>query len=175
MAGKIVVATDGSETGNRALDCAAELSGKLGRDLCIVHVLMHGRPSKEFSRMAEAEGLIEHVSSAETYQSRSLPASLGAFLETAEDEVAMARAIAAVGDEVIAAAKRRTQEAGAKQVTTHVRSGDYADEILEVAESEDADMIVIGRRGLGRVREAVLGSVSQKVLHHAPCTVVIVH
>jgi nucleotide-binding universal stress UspA family protein len=44
-----------------------------------------------------------------------------------------------------------------------------------VAEAENAEMIVLGRRGLGRVREVLLGSVSQKVLHQADCTVIIVH
>ncbi len=46
--------------------------------------------------------------------------------------------------------------------------------ILDVAEAEKADLLVMGRRGLGRVREVLLGSVSQKVLHHADCKVVIV-
>ncbi|MDA9979804.1 universal stress protein, partial [Yoonia sp.] len=55
-----------------------------------------------------------------------------------------------------------------------VRNGDFADEILEVAEEQNVDMIVIGSRGLGKFREAILGSVSQKVLHHAKQTVVIV-
>jgi len=64
--------------------------------------------------------------------------------------------------------------ARALNVTTQICAGDIADEILDVADVEMADTLVLGRRGLGRVREALLGSVSQKVLHHAACTVVIV-
>ena len=60
-------------------------------------------------------------------------------------------------------------------MTAQVCAGDTAEEILDVAEAEKADVLVLGRRGLGRVREVLLGSVSQKVLHHADCTVVIVH
>jgi len=55
-----------------------------------------------------------------------------------------------------------------------VRKGDYAEEILNAAKEFDADMIVIGSRGLGLLKSTVLGSVSQKVLHHASCSVVTV-
>lgn len=175
MSGKIVIATDGSETGKRALDCAAELSAKLGRDLCIVHVLMHGRPPKEFSRLAEAEGLVEPVARATNWTGARLPASLGDYFASAEDEVMLARSVAVLGEQVIERARERASGAGAQNVTARLCAGDYADEIVDIAEEEGADMIVIGRRGLGRVRETLLGSVSQKVLHNAPCTVVIVH
>jgi nucleotide-binding universal stress UspA family protein len=55
-----------------------------------------------------------------------------------------------------------------------VAAGDYADEILDMAEAEEASMIVMGRRGLGRLREVLLGSVTQKVLHATDRTLVIV-
>ena len=51
---------------------------------------------------------------------------------------------------------------------------DYGEEILNAAKEFDADMIVIGSRGLGLLKSNVLGSVSQKVLHHAGCSVVTV-
>jgi nucleotide-binding universal stress UspA family protein len=174
MAETIVVATDGSETGTRAVDCAAELSNKLGRDLSIVHVLMHGRPPKEWTRLAEAEHLVEHVSSKGTLADQRVPASMEGLLASAENEAETARVVSVIGDQIVARAKRRATEAGARNIKTQICAGDYADEILDLAEAENADMIVIGRRGLGRIREAVLGSVSQKVLHQAPCTVVVV-
>ena len=71
-------------------------------------------------------------------------------------------------------AEERCGELGVDVAETSVRSGDYADEIIEAAESAGADMIVIGSRGLGPVKRTVLGSVSQKVLHHATQTVVVV-
>ena len=147
MGDKIVVATDGSDTGRRAVDFAAALSNKLGHSLCIVHVLMHGRPAKEFAKMAEVEGLAK----------------------PADDSM-----IAALGEHVAGSARQRAEEAGARDVTTRICVGDIADEILDVAEAETADILVMGRRGLGRVREVLLGSVSQKVLHHANCKVVII-
>jgi len=152
MGDKIVVATDGSDTGRRAVDFAATLSNKLGHSLCIVHVLMHGRPAKEFAKMAEVEGLAK----------------------PADDSGGTARMIAALGEHVAGSARQRAEEAGARDVTTRICVGDIADEILDAAEAETADILVMGRRGLGRVREVLLGSVSQKVLHHANCKVVII-
>lgn len=175
MSEKIVVAADGSEASNRAVDLAAELSAKLERDLCVVHVMLHGRPTAEFKHFAETEGLVEAVADSAGVPKSSSLASLHGLFASAEDEVQTARLTVALGEHVAATAKTRAEDAGARNVTARTCVGDCADEILDVAKAENALMIVMGRRGLGRVREAFLGSVSQKVLHHAPCTVVIVH
>ena len=174
MAGKIVVATEGSDTGRRAVDFAATLSTKLGQPLCIVHVLMLGRPTKEFAKMAEVEGLAKPVRKSGGTGRIDDPAVLGGMFPSAEDEIETARMITALGERIAVSAKNRAEEAGALDVTTRICAGDIADEILDVAEAEKADILVLGRRGLGRVREVLLGSVSQKVLHHADCKVVIV-
>jgi len=175
MGGKIVVAADGSESGNRAVDLAAELSAKLERDLCIVHVMLYGRPTAEFKHFAETEGLVESVADSASVRGGSRSASLHGLFASAADEVHTAKLTIALGEHVAATAKTRAEDAGGRNVTARTCVGDCADEILDVAEAEKAEMIVMGRRGLGRVREALLGSVSQKVLHHAPCAVVIVH
>lgn len=57
--------------------------------------------------------------------------------------------------------------------TLAVRSGDPATAILEVAEKEHADLIVMGTRGLGTAERWLMGSVSDKVLHHAHCNVLV--
>lgn len=174
MADKIVVATDGSNTGHRAVDFAATLSMKFGQPLCIVHVLMHGRPTKEFQMMAEIEGLAKPVGKSGGTNWISDPAALVGLFPSAEDEIGTAHMITALGEHIAASAKIRAEEAGALNVTTRICIGDIADEILDVAQDEQADILVLGRRGLGRVREVLLGSVSQKVLHHANSKVVIV-
>lgn len=174
MAERIVVATDGSDTGHRAVEFAATLSKKLGQALCIVHVLMHGRPSEEFAKMAEIEGLAKPARKSGGTGGMADPAAFGGLFPGAEDEIGTARMITALGEHVAESAKKRAEEAGARDVTTRICAGDIADEILDVAEAEKADILVLGRRGLGRVREVLLGSVSQKVLHHADCKVVIV-
>jgi nucleotide-binding universal stress UspA family protein len=59
------------------------------------------------------------------------------------------------------------------KVETHSPKGDAADGIIAVAEREGADLIVLGSRGM-RGAKRLLGSVPNKVSHHAPCDVLIV-
>jgi nucleotide-binding universal stress UspA family protein len=63
---------------------------------------------------------------------------------------------------------------GIDEVQTHAREGDPADAILDVAEEVDADLIVVGNKGMTGARRFLLGSVPNKVSHHAPCSVIIV-
>ena len=58
--------------------------------------------------------------------------------------------------------------------TLKVAIGDPAAGIIEIADKEKADLIILGSRGLGAIKGVVLGSVSQKVTYHAACPVMIV-
>ena len=118
--------------------------------------------------MAEIEGLALPTAP-------DAPTGLAVPFPSAADELVTAKAVTALGEHIADRANRRAEAGGARNVTARVCAGDIADEILDIAEAENADILVMGRRGLGRMREALLGSVSQKVLHHADCTVVIVH
>jgi 3-phenylpropionate/trans-cinnamate dioxygenase ferredoxin reductase component len=82
-----------------------------------------------------------------------------------------------VGDPLIGAVKVEQSAAlrpDVLDVTTRVEEGDPADRIVETAEREDADLVVVGSRGLSGVRRWVLGSVSDRVAHYAPADVLIV-
>ena len=58
-------------------------------------------------------------------------------------------------------------------VETTVRGGAPADQIVRAADELDADLVVVGGRGKGAMEAIVLGSVAYRVLHHAPCPVLI--
>jgi nucleotide-binding universal stress UspA family protein len=60
-------------------------------------------------------------------------------------------------------------------VTTVLRHGDPAEEILRLVREQPVDLICIGARGRGRITGALLGSVSAAVLHHSPVPVVVLH
>jgi nucleotide-binding universal stress UspA family protein len=60
------------------------------------------------------------------------------------------------------------------ELDTHAREGDPAEVIIEVANEQQADLIVVGSRGLTGIKRFLLGSVSNKISHHAPCSVMIV-
>lgn len=69
--------------------------------------------------------------------------------------------------------KQVADKSGVK-IETVIAEGDAASNIVGYAHKENFDLIIIGSRGLGRFKEMVLGSVSNKVLHHAKCSVLIV-
>ncbi|MGQ9544043.1 MAG: universal stress protein [Candidatus Bathyarchaeia archaeon] len=83
------------------------------------------------------------------------------------------RPIEESGRAVIEKAKRMVDSAGLS-ASTRLETGQVADIILNVAKEEGTDLIVIGSRGLSGVKRFFLGSVSNKVSHHAPCPVLIV-
>ncbi len=64
-------------------------------------------------------------------------------------------------------------EAGGRIAGAHLRTGSPVDEILSVAEEIGAGLIVVGSRGLGGVKRLLMGSVSEGVVHHAPCPVLV--
>ena len=68
----------------------------------------------------------------------------------------------------------RVKAAGGTVVGTHLRMGQVALEIVALAEELGADLIVMGSRGLGGVRRALMGSVSDSVVRHAHCPVLVV-
>ena len=60
-------------------------------------------------------------------------------------------------------------------MTVRSIAGDPADVLLGVAEELDAAVIVVGNKGIGSLKRFVLGNVPSKVVHHAPCSIFIVH
>ena len=78
-----------------------------------------------------------------------------------------------VGDSVTARAVRAAEAEGV-EVRSHAHEGDPAETILNIASEQNADLIVVGSRGLSGIRRFLLGSVSQKVSEHATCNVMIV-
>jgi nucleotide-binding universal stress UspA family protein len=64
---------------------------------------------------------------------------------------------------------------GPVNVTTHALQGDPADALLTLCEDLDADLLVIGNRGMRGAKRFLLGSVSNRCAHHAPCSILIVH
>jgi nucleotide-binding universal stress UspA family protein len=75
--------------------------------------------------------------------------------------------------ETLEQASTAMREAGV-DVETHAREGDPADAILDVAEEENADLIVVGNKGMTGAKRFLLGSVPNKISHHAPCSVMII-
>jgi nucleotide-binding universal stress UspA family protein len=144
MFARIVVGTDGSETARHAVREATELAKQTGATLDVVSAYEPVGQSRLREERMEAPTDIEHM------------------VNPHEDVDAMLRDAAA--------------EIGSAGVTarTFARQGDPADAILDVAEEENADLIVVGNKGMTGAKRFLLGSVPNKVSHHAPCSVLIV-
>jgi nucleotide-binding universal stress UspA family protein len=140
----IVVGTDGSETAKEAVRQATELAKSLGAS---VHLVSAYEPVPEGRLRRERE---------------QVPDDLQWMVNPRED---VANTLKDAGEEL--------EEAGVK-VETHPREGDPADAILDVAEEENADLIVVGNKGMTGAKRFLLGSVPNKVSHHAPCSVLII-
>ncbi len=172
MITNIVLATDGSSSAGKALDTAIDLATKHDAKLTVVHVLTHDHPSAELRRMLDVEHLDEPVP-VQKDKSGGTSSAVGRLLKAGMDSQEI-RAITILGEQILKSASKTASKAGVKSVDTMAREGDYANNILDVADSIDADLIVIGRRGLSKLKGFVTGSVSNKVSQRANCSVLTV-
>jgi nucleotide-binding universal stress UspA family protein len=141
----IVVGTDGSAMATSAVRYAIDLARELGARLQIVSAY-------------------EPVSDQRLRNERiEVPKDLQWIINPHEDVLAM-----------LDRARADAQLAGVEHVETFARQGDAADAILDVAEEQRSDLIVVGNRGMTGAKRFLLGSVPNKVSHHAPCSVLIV-
>lgn len=69
---------------------------------------------------------------------------------------------------------RRIAEEYGVEVTTEIRAGNAAQELLRAAREQEADLIVLGAKGHNVIRDFLLGSTTDRVTHHAPCSVLVV-
>ena len=144
MFGSIVVGTDGSETASEAVRQATELAKAVGASIDLVSAY-------------------EPVSSARLREeAQQVPKDMEWMVNPREDV-----------DATLETAGKQIEEAGV-EVQTFAREGDPADAILDVAEERNADLIVVGNKGMTGAKRFLLGSVPNKVSHHAPCSVLII-
>ncbi|SMY07022.1 universal stress protein [Flavimaricola marinus] len=78
------------------------------------------------------------------------------------------------GASMIARAEEIAKEEGKTFASTNILSGPPGDAILSCARDKDADLVILGRRGLGSLRGVLMGSVSQNLAAHADCAVMTV-
>lgn len=178
MAHNILAATDGSETADRAVAHAIELAKGLGGSLCFVHVLSSERPGEGLRDYAEAEHLVEPArQSSQAVPTPGAGRPAGYWEGLAPDEHTgdgESWLSVAAGENILREAVNRALSAGVGEVDSATLEGAPGEMIVSEAVSRGADMIVLGSRGLGALRGMLQGSVSQKVVTHASCTVVVV-
>lgn len=174
MAKRILTAIDGSDNAKRAVEVAAELAKDLKAKLYLVHVVGSGPISPALAHMAE----IEHITSEQRSSGPQNVANVVGNLATVEKAFtspAVAEEIHhALGQRLLKDAAAKAREIGAGSVEVMLREGKAAEAILEAAKRVDADLIVLGTRGLSELKELLLGGVSHKVVQLSPCSCLVV-
>ena len=172
MIKSIVLAIDGSIHARHAQKVAIDLASKYDAQLTLVHVLTRDHPPKEFSHMAEVE-LLSDSRKPQASEKENTYSAVARFVGSTNDSNE-ARVIVLLGEKIVNEASANARKAGVTNVTAEILTGDYANSILEVANKADADIIVMGRRGLSNLEGFVTGSVSHKVSQRAECSVLTV-
>jgi nucleotide-binding universal stress UspA family protein len=144
---KILLATDGSREAELAFASAADLSQKTGSELHVVYV-----------------GHLPLVS----YESPGAT-TLDPDLQRRMQEGAEKETRTKLDEQL-----QRVRESGAEVAEAHARLGRPDVEIVGLADELGAGLIVLGSRGLGSLRRALMGSVSDSVVRHAHCPVLVV-
>jgi nucleotide-binding universal stress UspA family protein len=142
---KILLATDGSKDAKLATTTAADLATSTGSELHVVSVF----PASAYVH---------------PYYEDHFPEAAERLRREAREE----------RQEMLDEQVDRVQETGGDVAQTHIRTGETAEEIVTLAEETGAGLIVMGSKGLGGIKRALIGSVSATVVPHAHCPVMVV-
>ena len=145
---KILLATDGSEEAILAAHIAADLANKTDSELHIVHANPRIAPHRPGYYVGP-----EVIEGAAEKERKLLDREAHRLLEAQVEQV---------------------RTAGGPTAQTHLRIGRVDEEIVATAEELGAGLIVVGSRGQGGMRRALMGSVSDSVVRHAHCPVMVV-
>ena len=154
MINRILVPIDGSEHSRKALEFAADIAQRFNASVVLVHVV---------STAALLPAPVPQVGVPVTPEGVPPPVF----------PTKMAEDMTKLGSELLARQSGEVEKRGLT-VKNVLEKGEPVEKILQTAKNERCDLIVIGARGLGKMRALLLGSVSDGVVHRAPCPVLVV-
>jgi nucleotide-binding universal stress UspA family protein len=146
MINKILVAIDGSSASNRAVAMAADLAMKYDASLQFLNVIRDMQVPPQLMKMAKVEKIGQGRIDVLEY----------------------------VANQILGDAERQAKNSGVKKIQKTIDHGDPASAIAKRAKRHNVDLVVLGTRGLGKVKGALLGSVSRKVANICDVNCVIV-
>ena len=159
MYGKILVPYDGSEPSNKAMNHAVHIAKLMGSgsEVILLHVIAEFPTYHYIERPAR---------SIKTGEKTTLSQYLKEVYELMEES----------GRDILDKKKEEIRKSSGFEIVTKLLAGHISNTIIDFAEKEKADLIVIGnvgRSGISRIR--TLGSVSRSVSERAPCPIMIIH
>jgi len=145
---RILVGVDGSAPSLKAVDFGADLASKYNAELILLKVVGDRPP--------ELDAAVEQYAHSE-------------HMRTTEAELVLTMA-----DNILDNARNEARTKGAMRIVAEPAFRDPAEQIVAVARDRQADLIVVGSRGHGRLAGLLLGSVAQSVVSLSHCAVVVV-
>ena len=168
---RIMVAFDGSDHAMKAVELACTIAQKFDAGVKFVHVLQHAHSPERLLGAVDEDKLDADTRQAldEARTAGNLAMGSAFALPTIPEAV-----LKKVGEAILTRATETAARNGIAKVESELLDGEPTNRILETAERDRAQMIIMGMRGLGEVTGMLMGSVSYKVNHFAPCTCVTV-
>lgn len=169
MFASIVVGFDGSTHAAKGLEIGATLAARDRSRLGIIYVIDPGHLTipEELREM----GRVEHVIDPMPKMPVRLDNAPQPMIESmAQASVDSERALYQFADFLVEQAAASARECGASEIETRTGIGNPAEQIVEFARERDADLIVVGCRGFGKLKRLLLGSTSQQVGQLAACS-----
>ena len=168
----ILIAVDGSAHARKAALVGAMIAEKFGARVVLLHVLLRGIPVARVHELAHSHGIAadqldKFKQTAPPVYDFGLTMPAGVIHSVAPTEL-----LVQLGRRILETERAVVEGQGVRTVESVITDDDAVSKILEVAQQEKADFVVLGRRGLGALQGMVSGSVSSKVSHLASATVV---
>ena len=165
----IVVAFDGSALARRALDIGADLARQNESSLGIIYIIDSSNMQipEEMRKMGEAEHLIDPAPRM-VLNLDNAPASMMSTMAqaNADSQAAMFQ----YADILVEQARKSAKKAGVVEIEAKALTGDPAEEVVAFARDRQADLIISGCRGFGKLKSLLFGSVSHKIAQLAECS-----
>jgi nucleotide-binding universal stress UspA family protein len=168
----ILIPVDGSEHARKAVLVGAAIAAKFNARVVLLHILLRNVPLTKVYDLARSLNISSDV--LEKFKPISpVVDDFGLSFPTgAINPVASTGLLIEVGRHILEMEKNVAEGQGVKSLELFMEDDDAADKIIEITKRENADFIVMGRRGLGALSGMLLGSVSTKLSHLAPATVI---
>ncbi len=176
MLKKVLIATDGSDHGTKAVAFGSDIAAKYEAEVILVHVLLRDELSENLRHMAEVEHLTAEGGQPLSKAISSVPAGrFPADVVFSDEDTRTPRSVLkAVGEHVLKQAEQTAREHGVSNIKKRIEDGNPVSRILEIVETEGVDLVVSGARGLSDFKALLMGSVSHKLAHLSPVTCVTV-
>ncbi len=173
MVRRILLPVDGSEHGRKAARLAGVIASLYDAEVVLLHVLDPDRETEGRAHMAEVEHRASRSVEGMPWMA-NVPGELMVMLQPTESKQTREQVLHYLAEKVVKAATDIVEREGVSDDKIRVifRDGNPSKRILESISDQDADMVVMGSRGLGVASGLVMGSVSHRVASAAPCTVV---